>query len=1573
MPSIRVVARFRPINKTEHLEMQSQGWDEDYVVPFMIQDPNDDFEYKRAQRYDGYPRDTLLTTIMVMSTGSVKTNPKFTFDRILWWDTDQEFAFESIGKPACGDFVEGMNMTIFAYGQSGSGKSFTTFGQEPTADRPIPNVKLMGIIPRSVDYVFEWIERKRKTQVLVKVETELRVYEIYIHNQIKDLLFPAKPGDKKLRIRDAPSRTFVEGLKGAPVESVEDVLRQTAVAQANRTVTCTGLNAVSSRSHCIFEFLLKYQTSDSKSVSAKMNFADLAGSEKVGKTGATGQALKEAQAINGSLTVLGRCIAELVKGSKNPPFRETALAHCLKTSLSGNCKTTLIVAASPHRWNMTETISSFQFAARAKMIKTKAKKNTTMSPAQMRREIKRLKAENKELKMKLLKGGHKGATVSGPEIKIVWDGAIPEEEKQRKKAVKELYNCGVEKLEGIGVEDINLNVEILEEPPYTAILTILPDDQNDLVLCRKHRDTLLEHLKKETTGPFSKHKSMDKVDPLSMEAFEDTRAQLTEALEEVASLKKEDTQWKNMIIELRKKLEESQQKLLERETQIDSNKRLRGQAIWKDLLRKRKSNLHTFNFSREPSAVSISGVDDSCSTLDVGTGINIDFQTEEVKNPDHSSSSGEVFIIEPKDRKSKPFSEAQAQGITRAKTEGERQGEQKEFSALRFTDEVRNLRKSVLEDANARRERSEEHEKIMKQMYAQQEAILKHTKMAEESYEGKDAPNTINSLMDMIKKQAEETDKVTRKMQEYFLELGQLRVEALGSRAENENLHQVIKNKEKLITDMRETIEALEDKLKGAETWRTQTQHAMNNLKVCTDRLKFDDDYANAAEAMSKTIRSDKNPMSDVEKPSPVGGNDSKSMWGLLRKQINDKKITKEVSQAQNAANQMHNLINGIVAQKEYLRETTTRYMKDESDEKEDRNRFGSTAFLDEYAATDVQDWSVDDVCEWLGNVQSGELEKHVERFRKHNVNGELLLVLKKRELQKEYRMKKEEVEIFMDERAKLDDFDDESQYEDEYNPEDLASSMLETELERIQHLTIPKDITENVWSFLQFRENFPDIPKVILVKIFCLLEKEESAVVNLEGLARFLEACNEEPGMEPGEDCGLYSDMDESLTQFADYNAIFKKHAAPFGINMHGAKKVIKRLRGCKEDDIRDNDLGVQFILELNCKEFQGLMRRCPRNTWSRLANFDPLELLYREVKKSGASRVIFRKYVEAFSAIGIPHSQNDIKRFFEKMGLNTTRPTPYVNTFGQIVLWYVEQLENEPNKDDEEVVHFIEEVYNCSEWKMEVDENDAKSISSDDEQSLIGQSSNLQLPYGSHLSHSGLRARSPAADIINSAAASGPNSYSMGAGMPWTAMRQSANSNQMQGSQELQHKMAQAGPQMAMTKITLNNMKLVAVRHRLMKFAVFGSSNKRGFEGVNDPAFKFSSFKENTNPAQACRLNATQAKEPSAWIPDIKSPNSDNTHHVITTLGPKPMDLYAVAMQGRGDEDEWVVSATILVSLDGVTWRNLPTMHTFSCTDRNSIVVYPLYTPARCNYVKLRLDKWHGAPALRWDCLAI
>jgi len=433
-----------------------------------------------------------------------------------------------------------------------------------------------------------------------------------------------------------------------------------------------------------------------------------------------------------------------------------------------------------------------------------------------------------------------------------------------------------------------------------------------------------------------------------------------------------------------------------------------------------------------------------------------------------------------------------------------------------------------------------------------------------------------------------------------------------------------------------------------------------------------------------------------------------------------------------------------------------------------------------------------------------------------------------------------------------------------------------------------------------------------------------------------------------------------------------------------------------------------VQFILELKYKEFQNLLRRCPDNTWTRLANFDPLELLYREVKKTGASRVIFRKYVEAFIAIGMPYGQSDIKRFFQKMGLSTSRPTPYVNTFAQLILYNLDPGDDEKDKDEEEihdVLQFIEDVFRFAEWKRVDDDDDVRSISSEAEQSLLEQKSQLGYPGMGGLYAQATVPGTPSADMRPAPSGRGPGTYTMGVGLAIPRPSQMGGGmmqggmmqggmmqrGMMQGgmmhrvsetpyrvnnvSPQIPMPITQIGPQMPLpsTQIKLTNQKLNAVRQRLMRFAVFGTSNKRGFEGINDHVFKFSTSVESENPARACRLNATQAKGPSAWVADVENPNSDNTHHVITTLGPQPMDLYAVAMQGRADADEWVTRATILVSADGANWKNLPTVHKFSCDDRDSVVIYPLYTPARCMYVKLRVDKWHNAPALRWDCLAV
>merc|ERR1719471_2288332 len=170
------------------------------------------------------------------------------------------------------------------------------------------------------------------------------------------------------------------------------------------------------------------------------------------------------------------------------------------------------------------------------------------------------------------------------------------------------------------------------------------------------------------------------------------------------------------------------------------------------------------------------------------------------------------------------------------------------------------------------------------------------------------------------------------------------------------------------------------------------------------------------------------------------------------------------------------------------------------------------------------------------------------------------------------------------------------------------------------------------------------------------------------------------------------------------------------------------------------------------------------------------------------------------------------------------------------------------------------------------------------------------------------------------------------------------------------------------------LDNARLNSVRTRLAMFAAFASANRRGFADYNDTSFHPSSIRDTGEAGQVCRLHQRSVRGPSAWCADPRRPNHDATHHIVVDNG-QPRDLYAVAMQGRADKDEWVTQATILVSddPDGVVWKSLPQIHTFSCFDRNSVVVYPLYSPVRCRFVKLRVEKWQRNPSLRWDCLFV
>jgi len=388
--SIRVIGRFRPINSREKEEAAAKGWDPDNVSPFDIR------EGKAVE--------------VLPSPEENRPKPYiYPLDAVLWQCTQTE-AFNTIALPTVLDTLRGFNGTIFAYGQTGSGKTFSMFGPElPPAEAADPSsLPLMGLIPRSCFFLFKALQ---DTEQVLKFEIKLACLEVYVGNQLRDLLHPQTKG---LRVRDGVKGVFIQGLQANPVNSVVDVLQCIEIAISHRTVSATKMNATSSRSHSIFMFEVAILLSEGGKKVAKLNFADLAGSEKVGKTGVTGKRLQEGAAINASLTVLGRVISSLAKGTQ-APFRESGLTHVLKDSLMGNTKTTLLVCLSPHKFNVMETMNTLQFAQRAKLIKNKIKVNKVLTKKDLQREIKRLNKENSDLKKKLRQKVTTATHVDAPE------------------------------------------------------------------------------------------------------------------------------------------------------------------------------------------------------------------------------------------------------------------------------------------------------------------------------------------------------------------------------------------------------------------------------------------------------------------------------------------------------------------------------------------------------------------------------------------------------------------------------------------------------------------------------------------------------------------------------------------------------------------------------------------------------------------------------------------------------------------------------------------------------------------------------------------------------------------------------------------------------------------------------------------------------------------------------------------------------------------------------------------------------------------------------------------------------
>ncbi|XP_039981326.1 kinesin-like protein KIF3C isoform X1 [Xiphias gladius] len=364
--SVKVVVRCRPLNRKEESNGPAGG-----VVKM----------------------DLRLGQVILRNPRAPASEPQktFTFDAVYDSNSKQRDLYDESVRPLIDSVLAGFNGTIFAYGQTGTGKTYTMQGAWLDPEK-------RGVIPNAFDHIFTHISRSQSDKQYLVRASYLEIYR----EEIRDLLDPNHGTARALDLRESPETgVYVRDLTSCVCKSIKEIEEVMNVGNQARAVGATDMNEHSSRSHALF--LITVECSQPGPDGRKhirvgrLNLVDLAGSERQAKTGVQGERLKEAAKINLSLSALGNVISALADGrSGHVPYRDSKLTRLLQDSLGGNAKTVMVATLGPAPQHYDETLTTLRYANRAKNIQNQPRVNEDPKDALLRefqREIARLRAQ----------------------------------------------------------------------------------------------------------------------------------------------------------------------------------------------------------------------------------------------------------------------------------------------------------------------------------------------------------------------------------------------------------------------------------------------------------------------------------------------------------------------------------------------------------------------------------------------------------------------------------------------------------------------------------------------------------------------------------------------------------------------------------------------------------------------------------------------------------------------------------------------------------------------------------------------------------------------------------------------------------------------------------------------------------------------------------------------------------------------------------------------------------------------------------------------------------------------------